>query len=169
MKDLKFLQQSARKGNARKAKVRKFWYLLQYCCDYGCTCYFSGNCFTKRCRCSKSGQACTDFCRCNTEVCENTDPLMEVRSEEDEDIDKSFWILVSRLLTFNVFCSHITWQNYCVFLVTINFRFDVFSSDNTLYIEIFQCKLYLTSYGWTNKSVILLTSSQIPTSALAFS
>ena len=67
-----------------------------------------------------------------------------------ENIDEHFWTLVSTLRTFNVFCSHITWKIYCFFLLTINFRFDVFSSDNTLYTEIFQCNLYLTSYGWTN-------------------
>ena len=31
-----------------------------------------------------------DFCQCNAEVCENTDPLVEMRSEEDEDINESF-------------------------------------------------------------------------------
>ena len=67
-----------------------------------------------------------------------------------ENIDEHFWTLVSTLRTFNVFCSHITWKIYCFFLLTINFRFDVFPSDNTLYTEIFQCNLYLTSYGWTN-------------------
>ena len=39
------------------------------------------------------------------------------------------------------------------FPLKLNFRFDVFSSDITLCVEIFQCNLYLTSYGWTNKSV----------------
>ena len=33
----------------------------------------------------------------------------------------------------------------------INFWFHVFSSDNTFHIEIFQCNLYLTSYGSTKK------------------
>ena len=160
MKDIKVLRRSARKGNARKAKVRKFWYRLEYYCDYDWTCSFSGNCSTKRYRCSKWDQVCTDFCQCNVEVCENNDPLMEMRSEEDEDIDGSFWTLVSRLRMFNVFCRHITWQNHCFFfLLTINFRFDVFFFNNTLYIEIFQCNLYLTYYGWTNKSIILRTSS----------
>ena len=139
MKDIKFLRQYARKENARKANVRKFWYLLEYYFDYDCTCFFSGSCSTKRCRCSISGQAWKGFCQCNVEVCEHTDPLMHMRSEADEDIDESFWTLVSRPETFNVFCNHITWQNYCFFLLKINFRFDVFSSNNTLYIEIFQC------------------------------
>ena len=35
----------------------------------------------------------------------------------------------------------------------INFWFHVFSSDNTFHIEIFQCNLYLTSYGSTKKGV----------------
>ena len=167
MKDIKVLRQSARKGNARKAKVRKFWYLLEYYCDYDWTCYFSGNCSTKCCRCIESGQACANFSQCNTEVCENTEPLIEMRSEED--IDESFWTLMFRLWMFNLFCSHITWQNYCFFLLTINFQFDVFSSDNTFYIEIFQSNLYLISYGWTKKPVILRTSSQNSTSAWVFS
>ena len=66
----KNLMAKSRKGNARKAKVRKFWYLLGYYCDYDCTCYFSGNCSIKHCHCSKSGQVCTDFCQPNVEVCE---------------------------------------------------------------------------------------------------
>ena len=127
---------------------------------------FSGNCSTKRCRCSKSGQACTDFCQCNTEVSKNTDPLMEMRTEEDENIDESFWKLVSRVRTFNIFCSH----TIILFPSDDKFSiFDVFSSDITLYIEIFQCNLYLTSHGSTNQSVILRTSSQIPTLAWVFS
>ena len=122
-----------RKRNAGKAKVRKFWYQLEYYCDYGYTCYFSGNCSTKHCHCSKSGQSYTDFWQCNAEVCENIDAIKEMMSEEDEDVDESFWTLVSRLATFNVFCNHITWQNYCFFLLTINFLLDVFSTGNTLY------------------------------------
>ena len=103
--------QSARNENARKTKIRKFWYLLEYYCDYDYTCFFSENCSTKHCRCSKSGQACTDLFQCNAEVCKYTDPLMKKRSEEDKDIDESLWTLLSRLRTFNVFCSHIAWQN----------------------------------------------------------
>ena len=142
---------------------------MEYYWHYDCTCYFSVNCCTKRCRRSKSEQAWEGFCQCNAEVCENTAPLMEMRSEEDEDFDESFWTLVSRLLTFNVFCSHITWQNCCLFSSEDKFPIWRLSSDNTLYMEIFQCNLYLGSYGRTKKSVILCTSSQIHISAWVFS
>ena len=143
MKDIQILLQTLRKWNAIKGKVRNFWYLLEYYCDYDCTCYFSGNCSSKRRR-SKSGQVCPDFCQCNAKVSENTDSLMEMRKEEGDDNDESFWTLVLRLRTFSVFCSHVTWQNITIFLLKINFRFEVFSSDNTFYIEIYQCNLYLT-------------------------
>ena len=123
---------------------------------------FSGNCSTKRCRCSKSGQACTDFCQCNTEVSKNTDrwwrwglkktkTLMKVSEHWCPEFGRSIYSAVIQLFYF---------------LLTI---FDVFPSNITLYIEIFQCNLYLTSHGSTNQSVILRTSSQIPTLAWVFS
>ena len=161
MKNIKILRQSARKGNARKAKVREFWNIIVIMIAPA---IFQGIVLPS----VALQQIRASLHRRNAEVCENTDPLMEMRSEEVEDIDESLWTSVSRLWTFNVFCSHITWQNY-FFLLTINFRFDIFSSDNTLYFKTFQCNLYFTSYGWTNKSVILRTSSQIPTSAWVFS
>ena len=42
MKDTNILQQSAKKGNTTEAKVRKILYLLEYYCDYDCTCNFLG-------------------------------------------------------------------------------------------------------------------------------
>ena len=42
MKDTNILQQSAKKGNAREAKVGEILYLLEYYCDYDCTCNFLG-------------------------------------------------------------------------------------------------------------------------------
>ena len=90
-----------------------------------------------------------------TQKCATT--LMEMRREEDEPINESFWTLMSRFWAFSIFCSHITWI-IVFFLLTKNFWLDVFSSDNTLYIDIFQCNLYLTSYGYelTNQSYFVL-------------
>ena len=48
LKNIKILRESARKGNARKPKVRKFLYIFEYYCDYDFTYYFLGNCSTKR-------------------------------------------------------------------------------------------------------------------------
>ena len=94
------LRQSAKKGNARKAKeILIFTGILLWLLVV-----FFRELFYK------------ELCQCNAEVGEDTDSLTEMKSEEDEDIDESFWTVVFRLQTFNVFCSHITWQNYCFFL-----------------------------------------------------
>ena len=103
LKNIKILRESARKGNARKPKVRKFWYILEYYCDYDFTYYLLENCSTKRCLCRKSGQVCTYW---GVQKHWPADGDEEWRRRRD--IDESFWTLVSRLRTFNIFGSHIT-------------------------------------------------------------